>query len=455
MAKRANLRSSLPLVALAGASLLAGQGLGRDRSVEARSPAAAATGNGAVGLAVPGATSSGVSLAAAGQQVVVTWAAIHRIVNRHLRGGEPRRGRLVQRSAEGERRPWRCPLQRGASPPGRHWGTRHRGRLALQGRRGLARACGDLHGRWSSFSPAATVHAEGLPGARGWQSLSVDRDGARHVAWLDGRGARAEGPAPGAEGHAKHAAMRQDLFQAVWRADGTHDEVAVATDVCFCCKTAVANAPDGATYVAWRHIYPTNLRDIAVARSVDGGRTFAAPVRVSEDGWQIAGCPDDGPSAAVDAAGVLHIVWPTLIQGDAPAKAIFYSFSRDGGRTFAPRIRVDEARGGAAHPQIAVGGNRVAVVWEQGGTERGVYLREIGGDAAARSKPGLTAISLLSADRSAIYPAVAVTPRSIVAAWTEKIAGTSEIRVRTRQNSFDTPVRTPIRGASCASFTWR
>jgi hypothetical protein len=66
-------------------------------------------------------------------------------------------------------------------------------------------------------------------------------------------------------------------------------ESPVAANVCFCCKTSVTTGPRGVVYVAWRHIYPVNLRDMAVASSTDGGRTFSQPVRVSEDGWQLGG----------------------------------------------------------------------------------------------------------------------------------------------------------------------
>jgi hypothetical protein len=280
--------------------------------------------------------------------------------------------------------------------------------------------------RWrpgdTTFAPASTVHAENLPGARGWASVAADGAGAVHVVWLDGRAAEPPGAAP--------RAMRQDIFQAVWRPDGSHDEVTVATDVCFCCKTAVAIAPDGTTYVAWRHIYPTNLRDIAVARSTDGGQTFSAPVRVSEDGWQIAGCPDDGPALAVDDAGVLHVVWPTMVSGPNPAKGVFYSFSTDGGRTFAARQRVDDEEGAAAHPQIAAGGGRVAVVWDQMGASRRACLREISSDPkASRWTPRMGVLAVLS-DGPAVYPAIAATSTALVTAWTETTPSGSEIRVR-------------------------
>ena len=111
-------------------------------------------------------------------------------------------------------------------------------------------------------------------------------------------------------------------------------------------------------FAAWRHVYPGNIRDIAFTASRDGGRTFAAPLRVSEDKWVLEGCPDDGPAMAVDANNRIHIVWPTLITEGAaeqgahaekdgsaqrssrsprsdtgePTIALFYATSADGTR---------------------------------------------------------------------------------------------------------------------------
>jgi hypothetical protein len=222
--------------------------------------------------------------------------------------------------------------------------------------------------------------------------------------------------------------MRQDLFQAVRRPDGTRDEVRVATDVCFCCKTAVAAGPDGALYLAWRHIFPPNIRDIAVARSSDGGRSFNAPVRVSDDGWAIDGCPDDGPALAAGPAGVLHVVWPTQVGS---AKGVFYSFSLDGGRTFAPRVRLDEAGFGAAHPQIAAREGGVTVAWDEGGAaSRRVAVRDVVDGGGGRWSPRLGPMTVVSGGGAAVYPAAEATPAGAVVAWTEQTASGSEIAVR-------------------------
>ena len=122
--------------------------------------------------------------------------------------------------------------------------------------------------------------------------------------------------------------------------------------VCYCCKVAMATGADGAIIAAWRHVYAGNIRDIAFTISRDGGRTFAAPQRLSEDRWQLAGCPDDGPALAVDGAGVIHAVWPTVIGGEKPEGAIFYASSRDG-RSFSSRTRIPTLGSPKPmHPQI-------------------------------------------------------------------------------------------------------
>ena len=246
--------------------------------------------------------------------------------DRRLRGVEPRRRRHVRSARARERRAGRRARLRGAGAPGRAR-ARRRGRLGLAPGRGFRGSHGEGPPRRAELrarDDRARRRADGRP------RLGVPGRGprTRRPTWPGWTGAT---PRRSARAHRRPGtpvtAMRQDLFHAVLRPDGTRAEARVAEDVCFCCKTGVATAPDGTVYVAWRHIYPPNLRDIAVARSTDGGRTFAPPVRVSEDGWAIDGCPDDGPSIAVDAGGVLHVAWPTLVPGSDRGKGIFYSDS--------------------------------------------------------------------------------------------------------------------------------
>ena len=233
--------------------------------------------------------------------------------------------------------------------------------------------------RGRTFTPAVTVAGATHTGARGWHSLALGYDGAVHITWLDGRnappmthvhGAAASKP-PRSDG-----GPRQDMFHASWKDEGVRSEHMVQANVCFCCKTAIATAGEH-VYAAWRHIYPGSLRDIAVARSIDNGATFGAPIRVSEDGWKIDACPDDGPAMVADGHGGIHIVWPTLVAGDRPRKAIFYSTLS--GDAFTPRIRLDSGESDPAHPQIASDEHtNTAAVWdERAGETRRVVFRPV------------------------------------------------------------------------------
>jgi len=392
-------------------------------------------------LKIAGADNRGVSIAASDMLVVAAWAAttgestnIYAAVSENAGAsfGAPVRVNDVDGDARvnGEQPP-RVAVGKDIVVA---WQSRRTGVSQVR----LARST-DL-GR--AFAPAITVHDATLTGARGWSSLVLDADGAAHIAWLDGRNAtrlRADASAgrlPGlaakkpaaqaqmpAGGHAHSEPTRQDIFQASVRPDGARAEASVATNVCFCCKTSVAAGPNGAVFVAWRHIYPVNLRDMAVAASTDGGRTFGPPIRVSEDGWQLEGCPEDGPSIGVDRSGAVHIAWPTLadVKSETQRKGIFYSVSTDGGRTFAPRVRLDDGDvKNAAHPQLSIVDGRPVVVWDESGPAGPrIRARRIG-------EPAFTAFE----GEPVTYPSVAATPTGLVTAWTATTPGGSEIRVR-------------------------
>ena len=243
------------------------------------------------------------------------------------------------------------------------WPAKHDGRTVI-------RYAGSKDGG-RTFAPAVTVAGASLTGARGWHAATLGYDGGVQVVWLDGRNA-----APMAHDHGKVASKpvrtpggpRQDIFHASWKGDSRPAEHLIQANVCFCCKTAVV-ASGEKVYAAWRHIYPGSLRDIAVARSTDNGATFGPPIRVSEDGWKIDACPDDGPAMAADGHDGIHIAWPTLVAGNTPRKGIFYSTLK--GDSFAPRVRLDAGDADPAHPQIAADHHtNTAVVWDERTSER-------------------------------------------------------------------------------------
>ena len=283
-----------------------------------------------------------------------------------------------------------------------------------------------------SFPEATSLPSGDVAGDRGWHNLVIDRRGTAHVLWLDHRRMAAR-PKPTEHDHHKDGAgMAQwsDLRYATVNARGVEQsERALLPGVCYCCKTALVTGQDGQLFAAWRHVYPGNIRDIAFSQSLDGGRTFSAQTRVSEDQWQLAGCPDDGPAVAVDARGTIHIVWPTVIGGAEPTGALFHATTRDG-RTFSPRRRVPTLGSPKpSHPQITIGRNgRIVIAWDEvmDGVRRAARL-----DATAT---GATELEFGTPQRltegSSAYPMLVTTSTGLLAAWTDGTGVGAAIAVR-------------------------
>jgi hypothetical protein len=274
-----------------------------------------------------------------------------------------------------------------------------------------------------TFEPPIALQSSGAPGDRGWPSLTLDGHGNPHAVWLDHRGLAAD-RAPGApHSHRQKGAgydgvamaQKSGLYYA--GAGSPSGERELAKGVCYCCKTALAVGPDEAIYAAWRHVYPGNLRDIAFAVSRDRGRSFSSPVRVSEDGWVIEGCPDDGPAMAVDAQGVVHLAWPTVIGGQNPEGVLLYASTRDG-RTFRRPARIPTLGSPKpSHPHIAIDRDgRIIVAWDEAIDGRRVAAaREL---EVASDRVDFAPVVTLAPEGPAMYPVLARTDTGLIAVWT-------------------------------------
>lgn len=267
-----------------------------------------------------------------------------------------------------------------------------------------------------TFGTPVTLQSPGAPGDRGWPALALDRRGAAHAIWLDHRGLAA-GHQSGAAHDGEAMAQKSRLYYAAEKGSASAERE-LAKGVCYCCKTALAVGADGALYAAWRHVYAGSLRDMAFTVSRDGGRSFSPPARVSEDRWAIDGCPDDGPSIAVDARGTIHLIWPTVISGPKLEGALFYASSRDG-HTFTARTRIPTLGGPRpSHPQIVVDRTgKIVVAWDELIEGRRVAAaREL--KVRSDRRVDLGSIVALSTDGPGTYPVLATTPAGLLAVWT-------------------------------------
>jgi hypothetical protein len=120
---------------------------------------------------------------------------------------------------------------------------------------------------------------------------------------------------------------------------------------------SLALAPNGVVHLAWT-VGEDASADIRIASSTDGGASFGEPCAVARTpGYS------DAPKLAVDAGGVLHLVFAESARGPFDAYHLRYARSRDGGRTFEAPRQVSPA--GAAFPALTVDAHgTVYMVWE-------------------------------------------------------------------------------------------
>jgi hypothetical protein len=205
-----------------------------------------------------------------------------------------------------------------------------------------------------SFSSAITLNSDigGEPKGHAFQSLAIDQKGKVYVAWIDERNKQAT-----------------DRGAEIWLSVSTdHGKTfsfnrKILSDVCECCRTNLQADSTGRLYLSYRTV-PENgpmYRDIIVARSGDGGKSFKKTI-VSRDRWDINACPIAGPSLCIDNKDRIYTVWFTG-SGDRPA--LYYAASSDRGASYSPRKLIDPSQSFGKHAQaVPLSNGKVIVAWE-------------------------------------------------------------------------------------------
>jgi hypothetical protein len=242
------------------------------------------------------------------------------------------------------------------------------------------------HDGGNSFESPVKVNDDGAPASHGMHSLAIDDSGRVYFAWLDERYLNS---------HKEHAEVKEisdkaphfekiaffdhkpetkhksepnaELYFSVSSDDGKtfSPNKKLAGNVCPCCKTSLLTASENRIYVSWRQVINEDFRHIAVASSIDKGNSFSAPVIVSDDQWQISACPVSGAALAEDSDKTLRISWFTA--GKAGKPGIYSSDSRDGGKTFSPRVLISENATGGTPSLIASKTKNSQIIWTEAG----------------------------------------------------------------------------------------
>jgi len=237
------------------------------------------------------------------------------------------------------------------------------------------------------------------PGEHGFVSLGVlagPEEGFLAL-WLDGRAA--EGP----EGETR-------LYARTVARDGRlGPETLVDPRTCSCCPTSLVRLQDGGFLAAWRDRSEDEVRDIAVARF--DGTAWGAPRALHADGWQLDGCPVNGPRLAAGPAGVAA-TWFNGAEG-----SVLVSFGDPSGEAFGAPLRVDDGAAVGRGDAVFLPDGALLVGWlEYGGRDSTWRVRRV--TAAGEAGPSLV-VDSTSSERSSGFLRMAADAQGALVATTE------------------------------------
>ena len=265
----------------------------------------------------------------------------------------------------------------------------------------------DRGARWRQ---PLTPHRDDTATEHGFVSLFAWRGNIGAV-WLDGRNMPPDnGGQPRTEGIDKQGGMSLRFARLDY--DGKLlDEGEIDNRVCDCCQTDVAIS-GGNPIVAYRDRSSDEIRDISVSRYADG--EWSPPLTVSDDSWQIAGCPVNGPAIAARGEQVL-VAWYGAPNRQRRVKV---AWSENGGATFSDPVIIDEG-GARGRVDVELPGDGQAVVsWvARTGKETGeLRVRQV--SMSGEMSP-VQVIVAGAYSRSSGFPQMVRAGNRLVLAWPE------------------------------------
>lgn len=269
----------------------------------------------------------------------------------------------------------------------------------------------------ATWTDPITPHSDGTQTEHGFASFYNHPAGGIGIVWLDGREAEQQGVEFGGHDHGGDWNMHLRTT-AIRPGSQMAEEVLLDGRVCECCPTAAAETGTG-VLIAYRNRSDDEIRDIYLVRYENDRWSEAYPLH--HDGWNIAGCPVNGPALSARENRVVA-AWYTASDNDP---RVYVAFSRDGGRTFGTPYRIHTAVPLGRVAVELLDDRSALVMWiEQHGESAAVLVRRVYPDGTMTNAEK---IATVSDDRSSGYPRMARVGDTVVFAWTDTFEG-SQVR---------------------------
>ena len=172
------------------------------------------------------------------------------------------------------------------------------------------------------------LNTDGFKAEHGFVSISENNNEGFFITWLDGRNTVEKE----LNGNHKPMTIR---FAEITNAGDVVNEIELDSSVCDCCQTSITNTDKGPV-VVYRDRSDKEIRDIYVTRNIND--EWETPVPVYNDGWEIYGCPVNGPKV-VSNSNNLAVSWFTVSDGKP---SVNLSFSESYGSSFRNPIKIND-----------------------------------------------------------------------------------------------------------------
>ena len=172
------------------------------------------------------------------------------------------------------------------------------------------------------------LHTDGVKAEHGFVSIIPNHNQGFFITWLDGRNTVDKD----LDGYHKPMTIR---FAEITNKGDIIDESELDSATCDCCQTSIAITNKGPV-VVYRDRSDKEVRDIYIARKING--IWGVPTPIHNDGWEINGCPVNGPKVASNSNN-LAISWFTA-SNEKPI--VNLSFSKSNGASFGTPIKIND-----------------------------------------------------------------------------------------------------------------
>lgn len=172
-----------------------------------------------------------------------------------------------------------------------------------------------------------------------------------------------------------------------------------------------------------------DIRDIHAVR-FDGER-WSAPVRVHADGWKMPACPVNGPAVAASGEDAV-VAWYTATDagGGDGAPRVRLARSADGGRSFAAPVEVDAGAAVQGRVAVALDERQAWVLWlrEEAGRQS-LWLARYTPDLSAEIER-MKLSDVRGIGRGTGFPRLLLRGDTAYVVWTDVVDGTPQLAGR-------------------------